>query len=110
VGPGCGRAGWGQRRISSTLLFYFLYAINKICRVGGIFKQLKIKKGETNMKTKKFNKKLTLNKATIADLHNGEMGKIQGGFDNTNVSKCLACLETTYSDCLSQCPPGGAAC
>lgn len=62
------------------------------------------------MKTKKFIKKLTLNKTTIADLRCGEMGKIQGGFDNTKVTVCLACFETAYSDCLTQCPPGGAAC
>jgi hypothetical protein len=31
------------------------------------------------MKPKKFQKKLTLNKKTIADLSNGQLGKIKGG-------------------------------
>jgi len=31
------------------------------------------------MKAKKFDKKLALNKKTVADLSNFEMGKIQGG-------------------------------
>ncbi|MCX6579019.1 MAG: class I lanthipeptide [Candidatus Aminicenantes bacterium] len=62
------------------------------------------------MKTKKFDKKLALNKKTIADLSNGEMGKIQGGGYDTALSHCLACMETNYSRCLTQCPPGGAGC
>jgi hypothetical protein len=74
----------------------------------GIFNRLQIKKGEKSMKAKRFDKKLALNKTTIADLSNREMGKIQGGGPKTNISNCLACPETTYSHCLSQC--GGAAC
>ena len=31
------------------------------------------------MKTKKFNKKLVLNKKTIVNLKNGQMKKVQGG-------------------------------
>jgi hypothetical protein len=31
------------------------------------------------MKTKKFNKKLVLNKSTIADLAGGQMNKVKGG-------------------------------
>jgi hypothetical protein len=31
------------------------------------------------MKTKKFSKKLVLNKKTVANLENGEMKKVQGG-------------------------------
>jgi hypothetical protein len=60
------------------------------------------------MKTKKFNKKLTLNKATIVDLSNCEMGKIQGGIPSGVT--CPNCPITTYSRCLTQCTPGGAAC
>ena len=59
------------------------------------------------MKTKKFDKKLTLNKKTIADLSNPEMEKIQGGVVSLPLS---ACCVTEYSKCLTQCVPGGALC
>lgn len=59
------------------------------------------------MKTKKFDKKLALNKKTIADLSNGEMGKIQGG---NSGNSCPECQAYTESICLSQCTPGGAGC
>jgi hypothetical protein len=45
------------------------------------------------MKNKKFNKKLLLNKKTIANLKNGEMKKAQGG--NTGPT-CPACPFTDF--------------
>jgi natural product precursor len=37
------------------------------------------------MKTKKLNKKLTLNKATVADLDKAEMGNVVGGVLTTAI-------------------------
>lgn len=53
------------------------------------------------MKTKKFGKKLELNKNTIANFGNEEMGKVKGGIPalNTNDSVC-SCLAT-----FGQVPP-----
>lgn len=49
------------------------------------------------MKTKKFEKKLVLNKSTIADLHNKEMQFAVGGLKE--------CLSTSTPGCgFSECP------
>ena len=48
------------------------------------------------MKTKKFHKKLMLNKRTIADLGGNEMSRLKGG-------KILP-HELTYLTCLGACP------
>ncbi|HLP47074.1 MAG TPA: class I lanthipeptide [Candidatus Kapabacteria bacterium] len=56
------------------------------------------------MKTKRFNKKLVLNKKTIADLSNFEMGKIQGGLITT--SRLGTCFETICTRCETNCPAG----
>ena len=57
------------------------------------------------MKTKKFSKKLSLNKATVADLNNSQMKTVQGGAPWTSIgiqNKCYtmcltgACCPTIY--------------
>ena len=45
------------------------------------------------MKTKKLEKKLVLNKKTIADLINNEMKKVHGGVS----------VDTCWTDCRSRC-------
>ena len=56
------------------------------------------------MKTKTFNKRLILNKRTVADLNNREMSGVHGGFVsyppecNTNATNCA------ITRCASQCP------
>ena len=47
------------------------------------------------MKTKKFNKKLSLNKKTIADLNEEEMKKAIGGVSGVDTT----CLETMLITC-----------
>lgn len=73
----------------------------------GIFNRLQIKKGEKSMKAKRFDKKLALNKTTIADLSNHEMGKIQGGISGESYCEC-----EPQSDllCVTKCPAGGNSC
>ena len=69
------------------------------------------------MKTKKFTKKLTLNKNTIADLSNGHLGIIKGGIDNTDGDFCeipptgrIGCTVRCTVTCIScTCPSGGLA-
>jgi natural product precursor len=56
------------------------------------------------MKTREFNKKLSLNKKTIVHLHTNEMGDIKGG-DTSIQSFCC-----TLSKCLTYCGPAGAYC
>ncbi len=60
------------------------------------------------MKTKKFSKKLALNKKTIADLNNGQLGRIKGGRTFTTCAPELctegecqtpACTETCDTQC-----------
>jgi natural product precursor len=58
------------------------------------------------MKTKKFNKKLSLNKKTIANLGNNELNYVLGGYPTDArickpTTQCTGgCVETDYS-----CPP-----
>ena len=57
------------------------------------------------MKTKKFNKSLSLNKKTIADLNSKEMKNLHGGGDQSANTDCASCLVTGC------CPPTlGTAC
>jgi hypothetical protein len=51
------------------------------------------------MKTKKFKKKLSLNKTTIATLGNGQMSEVQGG--DTGYSECV-CADTKPNTCPPQ--------
>lgn len=56
------------------------------------------------MKTKKFNKKLELNKQTVADLRNDEMKNAKGGAftDDFTCNTCFTAPEmtcNTYSHC-----------
>ena len=64
-------------------------------------------KKEDNMKTIKFNKKLVLNKTTVADLNGNEMKNLYGGGDesaDTNCASCIVtCPETVYT--IPCCPP-----
>jgi hypothetical protein len=66
------------------------------------------------MKTKKFNKKLSLGKQTIANINNGEMNVIKGGRPSVvplcNTVDDWTCVQTditcaTYCDtCNTFCP------
>jgi hypothetical protein len=47
------------------------------------------------MKTKKFEKRLALNKETIADLKSDEMKKIQGGYDKSILLTTACCIENS---------------
>ena len=46
------------------------------------------------MKTKKFSKKLSLNKKTIADLDNGKMKGVYGGVLQSVNTDCASCFYT----------------
>ena len=51
------------------------------------------------MKTKTFNKKLTLVKKTITDLTNDEMDTVNGGAPASAISQCIKCGEFTIDIC-----------
>lgn len=53
------------------------------------------------MKTKKFNKRLALNKNTVANLNNGDMRSIYGGSDTTP-TRCIVTMDITncQTDCV----------
>ena len=59
------------------------------------------------MKPKVFNKKLSLNKKTIADLKNGEMNNVHGGINDTVAISCTCVI--TGGCCPTQitCGPTG---
>ncbi len=57
------------------------------------------------MKTKKLDKKLVLNKKTIADLSDCEMGKVQGGIDKPT-RPFLESIDGYGSVCPTGCAPG----
>lgn len=62
------------------------------------------------MKTKNFNKKLSLKKSTIADLRNDEMTDvIGGGFSKTTVFTCIP-RDSVCLICTGQCPIETEAC
>jgi hypothetical protein len=50
------------------------------------------------MKIKNFNKKLALNKETIANLGSKEMQKIAGG-EETRTMACYSCVVTCKTQC-----------
>jgi natural product precursor len=56
------------------------------------------------MKTKKFAKKLALNKRTIASLNNGEMNKVLGG--TTDPHRTCGCPLDTANCTPNTCDPG----
>jgi hypothetical protein len=51
------------------------------------------------MKQKKFNKKLSLSKTTIANLGNDPMSRILGG-----ATEPLSCVEVCYPNTFDECP------
>ena len=57
------------------------------------------------MKTKKFGKRLGLNKKTIANLSDGQLGIVKGGMDepNTYVTVCT-CIIHTPCTCVTILP------
>jgi hypothetical protein len=58
------------------------------------------------MKTKNFEKKLTLNKKTIANLNRGQLAQARGGGETTSCYTCDTCL--TYCSCTCEtCVPTG---
>jgi hypothetical protein len=62
---------------------------------------------EENMKTKKFDKKLLLNKETVADL-GGDMKAVYGGVINTKyatacVTNCRLCPTVPYTEIQTVC-------
>jgi natural product precursor len=46
------------------------------------------------MKTKKYARKLTLNKKTIADLNSSEMKNAHGGADTNVISYCIIAVDS----------------
>lgn len=53
------------------------------------------------MKKIKFDRKLSLNKETIARLNDGQMGNVKGGVDLTAscaITACVRCPERTLTD------------
>ena len=65
------------------------------------------------MKQKKFNKKLSLNKKTIANLSNGEKGNVVGGHDSKTCfieSICMCPLPTRLPTCPETCDTCPSAC
>lgn len=67
------------------------------------------------MKTKKFSKKLNLNKKTVANLGDKEMNGVQaGGQVAASGSACPSCFQTfcgcTLGTCPSVCSLGGPCC
>jgi hypothetical protein len=66
----------------------------------------KNKKRRNKMKIKKFNKKLSLNKKTIANLSNDEMSDVQGGGTGDSFEFCIVTVpDTTCMDSI--CPRVG---
>ncbi len=51
------------------------------------------------MKTKKFSKKLSLNKKTIADLNSNEMKEVHGGQLAIFTETCRSCYGSDYLAC-----------
>lgn len=51
------------------------------------------------MKSQRFNKKLTLTKVTVADLHRDEQARIKGGKYTKPDTVCLTCIEPSV--CLA---------
>jgi hypothetical protein len=53
------------------------------------------------MKTRKFEKKLSLNKKTVSNLNGKAMGEVQGGATFIN---CPTGLTYCRTDCVTNCP------
>lgn len=63
------------------------------------------------MKTKKLNKKLSLNKTTVTSLETGAMNRVLAGDIKTSyfpcvVSECIGCNTLHFTNCLP-CPTVG---
>jgi hypothetical protein len=54
------------------------------------------------MKTKKFSRKLMLNKKTVANLNGNLMGRVRGGYQNTQTDSCCL-VHTDCPDCTQTC-------
>ncbi len=52
------------------------------------------------MKTKKFNKRLTLNKSTVVNLNNSDMSKVYGG-EWTDPGECIRTVN--FTKCANSC-------
>jgi hypothetical protein len=67
----------------------------RVVYVNDSISSIKIK-SEEKMKTKKFGKRLGLNKKTIANLSDGQLGIVKGGMPtlNTNVTVCTCIIQT----------------
>ena len=59
-------------------------------------------KSEEKMKTKKFEKKLLLNKKTISNLSNGQLSDVKGGVLTLN-TYVTVCSCTIHYDCIYTC-------
>ena len=60
------------------------------------------------MKPKKFNKRLSLNKKTIADLNNGQLDNVKGGLTQEPCPGTIEpCLLTQRTCTCDTCPSGG---
>ncbi len=55
------------------------------------------------MKAKKFNKRLSLNKKTIANLNGGMMGNVYGGIILPTKPPAATCLECTTNETIYPC-------
>ena len=57
------------------------------------------------MKTKKFSKRLALNKKTIANLANAEMNAVKGGYETEIAAYCESEIcSVIYTFCDDVCP------
>ena len=57
------------------------------------------------MKTKKFSKKLTLNKRTVSDLNGNELKKVKGGIPTFPIPGCpIYVIETSNGGMVCACP------
>lgn len=52
------------------------------------------------MKIKKLNKKLSLNKATVADLEVKDMNSVKGGYQSVEHSACPTCETICFPKCI----------
>lgn len=57
------------------------------------------------MKTKNFQKKLFLNKKTVANLNNNQMGVVFGGCDQSYLSCSTLPAKCTYTDLCTEFDP-----
>jgi natural product precursor len=67
------------------------------------------------MSTKKFHKKLTLNKKTVSNLDSSEMNKLNGGYltnvgDTCPITVCEGCITLYATQCPNLCLPNTFEC